>query len=232
MLGFFNDCHRDDIVGGLLHHLVVQDEPVLVFDYAGPQSKLHRNPGLAFGDPLRVRLEQGEDLLLVRNALTLQDPAVNLIDLTLGVLHELVEFLKEDFGQNDVLELLSRLPRALQVDLGLLQIDAVRLAHLGKLFFALVLVFGCRVLELLCVPVELLELPQVKDALAPIGQAVGLAQIGRYLDGLANGIPEKVDVSRVVNVRLHDKGVNASGECEFLLRGPFFTNTCPAPTTS
>jgi hypothetical protein len=130
----------------------------LVFDYAGPHSKLHRNPGLALGDPLRVRLEQGEDLLLVRNALALQDPAVDLIDLTPGVLDELVEFHEEDLGQDDVLELLAGVLRALQVDLGLLQIDAVRLAHLGKLFLALALVLGCRVLELLCVPVELLEL--------------------------------------------------------------------------
>jgi hypothetical protein len=84
---------------------MVQDEPVLVFDNAGAQSKLHRDSGLALRNPLRMRLEQGEDLLLVRNALALQNPTVNLIDLPLGVPHELVEFSQEDLSQHEVLEL-------------------------------------------------------------------------------------------------------------------------------
>src|SRR5207245_6242550 len=65
------------------------------------------------------------------------------------------------------------------------------------------------VLELLRVPVELLELTQVERALVPVAQAMGLAQIRRDLDGLAYRIPKQIDVGRVVHVRRTDKGVTA-----------------------
>jgi len=76
--------------------------------------------------------------------------------------------------------------------------------------------------ELLCVPVELLELTQVERALAPVAQAMGLAQIRRDLDGLAYRIPKQIDVGRVVHVRLNDKGVTASFEA--FVGGLFFIN--------
>ena len=91
-----DDGHGDGVIGSALHHLMVQDEAVLVLDHAHSQAKLHRNAGLALADPLCMRLEQGEDLLLVRNVLTLQHPTVNLVDLPLGVPHELVELPQEE----------------------------------------------------------------------------------------------------------------------------------------
>jgi hypothetical protein len=52
LLGLGRDRYRDLVVGGLLHDLVVQDEAVLVFDHAHPQTQLHRYPRLALADPL------------------------------------------------------------------------------------------------------------------------------------------------------------------------------------
>ena len=40
LLGLFDNRHRDGVIGGFLHDLVVQDEPVLIFDHADPQAKL------------------------------------------------------------------------------------------------------------------------------------------------------------------------------------------------
>ena len=88
----------------------------------------------------------------------------------------------------------------------------MRLSHRSLLVLTLDLVLRGGVLELLRVPVELLELTQVERALAPVAQAMGLAQIRRDLDGLAYRIPKQIDVGRVVHVRLNDKGVTASLE--------------------
>ena len=212
LLRFLDDWHGDGVIRNALHHLMVQDEAVLVLDHAHTQAELHRNAGLALADPLCMRLEQGEDLLLVRNVLALQHPTFNLVDLPLGEPHELVELPQEDLRQHDVLELAAGVARPIQVDLRLLEIGAVRLSHRRFLVLTLDLVLRGGVPELLCVPVELLELTQVERALAPVAQAMGLAQIRRDLDGLAYRIPKQIDVGRVVHVRLNDKGVTASLE--------------------
>ena len=52
-----------------MHDLVVEDEAVLVFADGHAQSQLDRHAGLAFADPLGVRLEDREDLLFVGNTL-------------------------------------------------------------------------------------------------------------------------------------------------------------------
>ena len=44
--------HRDLIVGDLLHDLMMQNELVLVFQYANLDAQLNRNVSLAFADPL------------------------------------------------------------------------------------------------------------------------------------------------------------------------------------
>ena len=68
--GLFDDRYRDPIVGDLLHHLVVEDEAVLILDHGHAQPQLDRDPGLALADPLGVRLENGEDLLSMGDALS------------------------------------------------------------------------------------------------------------------------------------------------------------------
>lgn len=223
LLRFFDDRHGYSVIGRALQHLMVQDEPVLVLDHAHAQTKLHRNAGLALADPLCMRLEQGEDFLLVRNVLASQHPTLDLVDLPLGVPHELVELSQEDLRQHDVLELAAGVAGPIQVDLRLLEIGAVRLSHRRFLVLTLDLVLRGGVLELLRVPVELLELTQVERALAPVAQAMGLTQIRSDLDGLAYRIPKQIDVCRVVHVRLNDKGVTASSEAFF--GDLFFTNT-------
>src|SRR5664279_5432033 len=72
-------------------------------------------PALPFEIHCCVRLEQGEDLLLVRNALTLQDASIHLIDLSRRVLHELVELSQEDLCQHGVLELLRQAVQLLEL---------------------------------------------------------------------------------------------------------------------
>ena len=109
------------------------------------------------------------------------------------MLHELVEFPQEDLRQHDVLELAAGLPRSIQVNLRLLDIGTVRLSHRCLLGFTLDLVLRGGVLELSRVSIEPLELTQVKGALAPVAQAVGLAQIRRDLDGLAYRIPKQIE---------------------------------------
>ena len=67
------------------HDLMMEKETVLVFENADPHAQLDRNAGLAFADPFRVRLEDREDLLVMGNRFTGQDPPPNLIDLTFGM---------------------------------------------------------------------------------------------------------------------------------------------------
>jgi len=43
--GLGHDRHGHLIVGGLRHHPMVQNEPVLVFDHGHPQPELDRHPG-------------------------------------------------------------------------------------------------------------------------------------------------------------------------------------------
>jgi hypothetical protein len=80
------------------------------------------------------------------------------------------------------------------------------------------------VLGLLSPTVQLFELTQVVGALAPLGQAVLLAQIGGDLDGLSHRVPQQVDVRGVVNVRLDYEGVTARGE---IFVGLFFYQYVP-----
>src|SRR5215217_8254611 len=137
LLRFFDYCHGDGVIRDAFHHLMIQDEALLVLDHAHPQSELHRNACLALADPLRMWLEQGEDFLFVRNALTLQYSTLNLVDLPLGMPHELIELPQKNFRQHDVLKLAAGVARPIQVDLRLLEISAVRLPHRSLLVLTL-----------------------------------------------------------------------------------------------
>ena len=77
--------HRMLHVAPLPHHLMVQDEPVLVLDYAHRHPDLHRTAGLALGNPARMRLEDRERLLAMGHRLPLQQPTPNLPGLALGM---------------------------------------------------------------------------------------------------------------------------------------------------
>ncbi len=54
---------------------------MLIFADRHPQPQFDRHPGLAFADPFSVRLEDGEDLFAMRDALTFQEATADLIDL-------------------------------------------------------------------------------------------------------------------------------------------------------
>ena len=67
-------------------------------------------------------------------------------------------------------------------------------------------------LEFLRQAVQLLELAQVVGTLAPVAQAVGLAQVSDDLDGLADRVPQQIDVGRIVHMRLDHKRVTPGFE--------------------
>ena len=73
--------HRNRVIGvaALPHHLVVQDEAVLVLQDADRHAQLHRTPRLALRDPAGVRLEDREHLLRARDRLAPEKAAVCLV---------------------------------------------------------------------------------------------------------------------------------------------------------
>ena len=72
----------------LLHHAMMQDELVLVFQDADLDSQLHWNTGLAFTDPFGMRLKDREHFVFMRDHVTLNDSAFDLVDLAIRMLHE------------------------------------------------------------------------------------------------------------------------------------------------
>jgi len=85
-LRLFHHRHRHGFVAFAWHDPMMQDETILIFQDAHIQAQFHRHAGFPFADPLGVFLEQGEDLLLMRNRLPLEHPSVDLIDLSMGML--------------------------------------------------------------------------------------------------------------------------------------------------
>ena len=79
---------RDLLVSDFLHHHVVQDELVLVFQNAHLEPKLHGNACFAFADPLGVGLEYGEHFLSMRDDFTLDNATLDLVNLAHRVSHE------------------------------------------------------------------------------------------------------------------------------------------------
>lgn len=83
--GLLDHRYDDLIVGGLFHHLVMENETILIFEHAHAQSELHRYTGLALADPLGMRLEDREHFLFMGDRLALEDTPADLVDLPLGM---------------------------------------------------------------------------------------------------------------------------------------------------
>ena len=66
------------------HRTVVKDESILVFDNGDRNPEFDRRAALPFGNPTRVFLENGKDLLLVRNRLATQKTPLHLVNLPPG----------------------------------------------------------------------------------------------------------------------------------------------------
>lgn len=232
-LAFVDHADGDLVVSLFLHDLVMEDKAVVVFEKAHPQSQFDGHTGLAFADPFRMRLEDREDLLVMRNHLTFQHPAANLVDLAFRV--DPVAVQRAEHRQ--VTERNPRrsehfdpcLARALQINGGLGNVVLVGLSNFLFLGLTNRFVLGRRALELLYFAVRFLELAQVVAALAPPFQAQLLADLCAALDGLANRVMQQIDVGRKMNVRFDDKGVTTS--FEDVLRA-FFTRVWSARTTA
>jgi hypothetical protein len=69
----------------------MQDEAVLVFHDADPQTQFDRHAGFAFADPFRVRLEYRKDLLGMRNGFSQNDAPPGLVNLPYGMCDELFD---------------------------------------------------------------------------------------------------------------------------------------------
>ena len=79
-------CHVHILT--LPQDLVVKDESILVFDNGDRNPEFDRRARLAFGNPTRVFLENGKDLLVVRNRLATQKTPLHLVNLPPGVSDE------------------------------------------------------------------------------------------------------------------------------------------------
>ena len=80
------DKRNGDIhIAALPENRVAKNKLELVFDNRYRNPELDRGSGLALGYPARMLLEHRENLLAVRDRFALQNPAVDLIDLTTGM---------------------------------------------------------------------------------------------------------------------------------------------------
>src|SRR5450830_289907 len=205
--------YGDFIVRLVLHHLVVQDELVLVFQNADLDAKLHRNTRLAFADPLGVGLEDGEDFLSVRDDFTLDHATLDLIDLThcvgdeafnLDFLGQLKGGLRSLLGEGG-----QCLSDFVEVGLGYLQIRLVRFNNEGLVLFDLFRGLGLAAFFVLRVPHGLFDLAHVVGRLPPVAHAPFFTPVRGQSDGFAHGIEQQIDVGGVVDVGLNNKGVAA-----------------------
>ena len=87
-----------DITAGP-HNFVMQYELVLIFRNADRNTEFHWAPCLAFRDPPRVRLKDGEYLFVLWDCLALEKTLINLVDLPHSV-HDEVDDLIDLLGLN------------------------------------------------------------------------------------------------------------------------------------
>ena len=87
-LRFLHHRHCHVHILTLPQDLVVKDESILVFDNGDRNPEFDRRARLAFGNPTRVFLENGKDLLLVRNRLATQKTPLHMVNLPPGVSDE------------------------------------------------------------------------------------------------------------------------------------------------
>lgn len=75
----FDHFNRYGVIGLFFHDVVMEDEPVLVFHDADPESQFDRYAGLTFADPFGMGLEDGKDFFFMGDGFALDNPAVYLI---------------------------------------------------------------------------------------------------------------------------------------------------------
>ena len=204
---------RHLVVGLTLHDAMAEDKAILILVHQHPQAQFHRDAGLAFGNPLGMRLENGEDLFGMRNALALQHPAPDLVDLALGMGEVIIQ------GREPGRGLMMHFdqgkpggPCAGQEAFRQRQIVLMRLADLDLPRGALGLILGPRALDLLGTPEGFLHAADIVGMLAPVAEAGHLAQPGAGLDHLAHGVIQQVGVGGIVNIGLDDEGITAHGD--------------------
>ena len=208
-LGPFDERDGDLIIGGLLHHLMGEDEAMLVLHHRHAQPELHRHAGLALDDPLGVALEDREQLLAMGDGLSQQDAAADLVDLALGIAEIEIDLREGSLRDRADDEVHAGLAHPREQRLGLLQVSAMGRPHLVLLGRPFLRVLGGGVLEPLHLPVERLQLAQLVGALAPAEDAERLAQPGDEPDERAQGIPQQVEIGGIVHVGLDHEGVSA-----------------------
>src|SRR3990170_3889938 len=190
---------------------MVQNELILVLQYAYLDPQLHRHTGLAFADPLGVRLEYREYLLLMGDDLPQDDAASGLVNLTRRVAHEALDLEHHDnipwTAQSLLRQPGKRIARLVQILRGYFKVVVV---SLGNQRFALLLPLcrlGFAALFVLRRAHEPLHVPHVVGGLPPIAGAVPITQIGYLRDELTHRVIEQVDIGGVMHIRFNHKGV-------------------------
>ena len=103
--GFFDYFHCHLVIGLPAHHLMVEDETVMVFDDVDSESEFHRHSRLALADPLGVGLEDGEDFFMMGDGFVHEDPADDLAHEFFRIAHVLTQEQQFHGRQRQFLEL-------------------------------------------------------------------------------------------------------------------------------
>lgn len=172
-----------------------------------PQPQFRWHPGLALGDPLGVRLENGEDLPGMGDRLALQHPAANLVNLPVGMLQVAVERgqPQREGGQGG--QLIADAAHARQAGFGLFPIAAVGLLDSPLPVLALLLVLGGGGPERLDAAAGLLEPAEQVGILPLAGQPVRVGQPGAKPQCLADGIVKQASVGGAFDIGFDYKRV-------------------------
>ena len=118
-----------------------------------------------------MRLKNGKDFFAMGNGFILQDPALNLVDLPLGMVQVIIEIRQQ--RRRYAVVVMQPLPGGagpLHIDFSLVEVGLISGFYVflfGQLF-GFVLRSG--VFEFLNQPIAFFETPQVIGALAPFGQ--------------------------------------------------------------
>ena len=87
--GSFNYFHSHLVFGLPAHHLMVEDETVMVFEDVDPESKFHWYSRLALADLHGVGLKDGEGFFMMRDGFVQVDPADDLAHEFIRIAHVL-----------------------------------------------------------------------------------------------------------------------------------------------
>jgi hypothetical protein len=86
LLRFLDHSDRYIHIDFLLHNPVMKNKAMLIFDNAHQDTQFDRHPRFSFADPFGIRFKNGKDFFWVRNLFALNNPAINLIDLSPGMI--------------------------------------------------------------------------------------------------------------------------------------------------